>query len=355
MKTINHLISLVCIVGMIILPAYVSAQKAFEFLWKDLDATGTHYPRRMDKDAVFRYCFHSNRNNGILRLFRQDTVPLSEMKERFYRTVNTGKRANYFPQNDSVIPDMGQFILANSPLATCPVKKAQKMRGVWGFPFLTLKALLDKNDQKDTVLYQKMVNKFPLNRGTFRESVPTWFEGNVVMLHDPHWYMDFVVSGTPWFFHYEKGRPTVIEYEWSYPDFFSFQTPYIVLGGSWVNKISAGMSFFANTINCDIIPREAPSVSFTFLLHIKADYACDIELLLPREPDEDTKKAFGELQDYVTHLRPGLFKPLYTSDGRVFSGRYLQAWHDSRGWQIADILATTPNIPEGEYHLQRVK
>ncbi|MDE7377741.1 MAG: DUF5030 domain-containing protein [Paraprevotella sp.] len=352
MEKINLLI---CMLGIIMMPWRVSAQKAFEFLWKDLDAKGIHYPQRMDKDAVFRYCFHSNRDNSMLRLFHLDTVPVPEMKERFYRTMNTPKRAPHFSQNDSVWPLMGKFILANSPLATCPVKKAQKMRGVWGFPFLTLKALLDKDGQEDTVFYQKIVDKFTPQKGTIRQGVPTWFEGNVVMLHDPHWYMDFVVSGTPWFFHYEKGRPTVIRHEWSYPDFFSFQAPFIVLDGSWVNKISAGMSFFANTINCDIIPGEAPSVSFTFLLHIKADYACDMELLLPREPGEDTKKAFKELRDYVIRLRPGLFKPLYTSDGRVFPGRYLQAWHDSRGWQIADILATTPNIPEGEYHLQWVK
>lgn len=352
MKKIYHL---VCMLGLIMMSGHASAQKAFEFLWKDLNAIGTHYPRHMDKDAVFRYCFHSNRNYGLLHLFHLDTVPVPEIKERFYRTMNTQKRAPHFSQNDSVWPIMGKFILANSPLATCPVKKAQKMRGVWGFPLLTLKELLDENGRADTVLYRKVVDKFTPQKSEIRQGVPTWFEGNVLMLHAPHWYMDFIVSGTPWFFHYEKGQPTMIAYEWGYPDFFSFQAPVITLDGSWANRISDGMSFFANTINCDVVPGEAPAVSFTFLLHIKADYACDMELLLPREPDGDTKKAFEELRDYVTHLRPGLFKPLYTADGRVFPGRYLQAWHDSRGWQIADILATNPNIPEGEYRLQRVK
>lgn len=227
------------------------------------------------------------------------------------------------------------------------------MRGVWDSPYLRLVALLDENGKKDTVLYRKLVNKFTPNMKEYQQGNPTWFEGDITMLRAPRWYMDFVVSALPLFFHYEKGERTVMETVHGESDYFSSLIR--SFDGTWNMNIPSGMQLFADAINRDVPSVESPSVSFTFLLHIKKDKSCDIEMLLPQVPDENTQKAFEELQNYVIHLRPGLFKPLYTSDNRVFPCRYLQAWHDSKGWQIADILTTNPNIPERKLHSEKLE
>lgn len=335
--------SLMGLLALLAMPTTLSAQSIFKFTWNDM--RGGSYPRQIDERKLAEYCFGSWKCNSLLNLFKQDTVPLQEMKERFYSTVNTKRRTRYFPQNDSVTAIRGvQDVLVNSPLATCPIKKARNMRGVWSYPHLRLVELLDENGKKDSALYRKVADTFTPNVEGYRQGFPTWFEGNVIKLRSPMWYMDFVVSAQPWFYHYEKGKVIIDECDSDCPDYFSSYPR--IFDGTWVDNLMEGMPFFSDAINRDITPFKAPSVSFTFLLHIKADYACDIELLLPRELDGDTKKAFEELRNYMTHLRRGLFKPLYTLDGRVFPGRYMQAWHDSHGWEITDLIATNPNIPE---------
>lgn len=238
--------SLMGLLALLAMPTTLSAQSIFKFTWNDM--RGGSYPRQIDERKLAEYCFGSWKCNSLLNLFKQDTVPLQEMKERFYSRVNTKRRTRYFPQNDSVTAIRGvQDVLVNSPLATCPIKKARNMRGVWSYPHLRLVELLDENGKKDSALYRKVADTFTPNVEGYRQGFPTWFEGNVIKLRSPMWYMNFVVSAQPWFYHYEKGKVIIDECDSDCPDYFSSYPR--IFDGTWVDNLMEGMPFFSDAIN----------------------------------------------------------------------------------------------------------
>ncbi len=306
------------------------------------------------QNALYRYYIRSAEGYST-RPFRLDTVPTAEIKERFYRTVNTDLKLQPYAGLDSVeVPFGTGILLGKSPLASCPVKGVDELRGVWSYGgALQLNRLLRPDGTADDAALQKLRKRYDVEDGI--GVTPRWLSGTVTLLRHPRAYMDFVVSPCPVLMRYVEGEMVdKVSLGDGWPDFFSMFSPSGMLDGDWTTGLQQGMYTFATFLNLSLLPRGGKA-KFTFLLTIRPDLRCDAELLLPREPSSAEQAAFQRLRDYIRRLHPGLFKPLYTSDGRVFPARYLEAWYGPTGWQIADLLGTSPRIPEGEYRLQPIR
>lgn len=235
------------------------------------------------------------------------------------------------------------MLMVRSPLADAPVKEARSGRGVWTFPPLKLRGI--QGDKSAVAAFDRLVKKYPLKTDgknkdksdSFVAVSPKWFDGSLILLDDPAYYMGFVVSGTPWFFYYDEGRLVYSTHMEGAPDYYSSRV--LILDGSWADRITKAMYLFSLDASREIPPAtgEEP-IEFTWLLTIDSKGGQDAQLLAPKTPDEATQWAFKRLRGFVRHLRRGMFHGLYTSDGRILPGRYIQAQYDKRGWLFRDLI-----------------
>jgi len=64
----------------------------------------------------------------------------------------------------------------------------------------------------------------------------------------------------------------------------------------------------------------------------------DFHLLLPKEPTEKMKPLIKELRKAIKAIPYKMFTPMYTSDGRLFPGRYYHGRYSNKGWKFTDYL-----------------
>lgn len=311
---------------------------------------GKGYPDFLfDYENLARYSYNSKHDiDGLKQLFQIDTVSWDEMREHYDRYANVAPPVNVYDGKDSV-SGIWKMLMVHSPLSDAPVKEVRSERGVWKYPPLQLVDLQDKNGKSNEKLFERLYKKMPRKseyRNIYqsdksRQIYPEWYNGSVTLLRDPKYYMGFVVSASPYFFHYDNGRPKYIisGINSGAPDFYSSLS--LILDGDWAAQIPDGMYRFSLYASGEIVPRPSrgqKEIRFTWLLTIDTKGRQDAHLLSPEAPDGETLRAFKGLRTFVRRLRPGIFRMLYTSDGRLLPGRYLKALYDERGWLIEDLL-----------------
>ena len=279
----------------------------------------------------------SGRNSFISYHFR-DTVSIDEMVEAF--RANKDKRSSSSPYagHDSIVHGIfGPYVMLNSPLKNCPVKEAQTMRGVWvlGPSGITLQGVQDPQGTMRPEIMEK-VEKKPKD----------WRKGDYMLLRNPMHYMGYVVSPCAVVQTRDENRlvgstPTIQRPA----DFFSFQGS-CSLDGEWDSGIKGGgevfgkyLTFYETYNPC----RYSTEKVFSVLLYqkpesISTEKEYTLKLLEPENPDEKTEKAFKVLKYFVEHLQYNAFNPLYTTDYRLFLGRYYRVTVNKCGWLLEDYM-----------------
>ncbi len=267
----------------------------------------------------------------------RDTVGVQEMKEAFYKNRGKRFRRSVYEGFDSVVNVnlFGNNIMLISPLRHHPDKKVRECRGIWGGWGNKLVELRDKNGVAQKDLVEK------LNADKNR----TWLDGEVLKLGHPCWYMGFIVSPNIEWEVFDKGKqlarkPFSLKRE---PDFFSFASRKLMFGGNWDSKIDAGARLLGLVYAMQTFYHAGETErTFSVLLYEaprakrskKVSYTVD--LLLPENPDKETKALFENFKKFVAELPPRVFKPYYTTDLRIMTGRYYRITASKLGWLVED-------------------
>ena len=82
--------------------------------------------------------------------------------------------------------------------------------------------------------------------------------------------------------------------------------------------------------------REAPKSEFSLLFHYDSQRRLHVDVLLPKELNEEERRRMDELQRAVALQPPGLFSSFFTIDGRVFPGMYVKATYERGRWRFED-------------------
>ncbi|MCM1372681.1 MAG: DUF5030 domain-containing protein [Bacteroides sp.] len=272
----------------------------------------------------------------------RDTVSVQEMKEAFFKYKDMDKtlRNSPYEKLDS-IKEMpyGTSALLLSPLQRHPRKEMREFRAVWrGWNGIFLDDIRDKNG----VLHDDIARKLYQSR-------EEWLNGEAVSLKEPRWYMGFFVSPIAQLLVYEKGKVVALEKcDALTPDFFTYaDRSILVFDGYWDSKIQAGAKLMGvmHAAETDINLHH-PERTFSVLLYDNSSKKKDnrtkctkpytLELLDPEEHDEDTKALFNSFKSYVEHIPAKAFKPYYTTDFRIMTGRYYRVTVNKCGWLVED-------------------
>ena len=171
--------------------------------------------------------------------------------------------------------------------------------------------------------------------------------GDFIFLQEPHRYMGYIVSPNPILETRLEGRLLAEEADTDGGlDFFCFmQRSSNTIDGTWKNKVKDGAKLLGTLINMDIHPNDKREErTFSVLLYEKpksetgSEGAYSVELLSPKDPDWQTHSDIGIMQWFVEKLPYGTFRPLYTTDFRIMTGRYYRVTVNRCGWLVEDYL-----------------
>lgn len=171
--------------------------------------------------------------------------------------------------------------------------------------------------------------------------------GDFIFLQEPHRYMGYIVSPNPILETRLEGRLLAEEADTDGGlDFFCFmQRSSNTIDGTWKNKVKDGAKLLGTLINMDIHPNDKREErTFSVLLYEKpksetgSEGAYSVELLSPKNPDWQTHIDIGIMQWFVEKLPYGTFRPLYTTDFRIMTGRYYRVTVNRCGWLVEDYL-----------------
>ncbi len=327
MKTSNKLL----VILLALLPtASAYSQRSFDFCYDFSKRWGEYQQLSVDDFASLR------------KRFFKDSVSVEEMKEAFFKNKNTRFRKSVYEDFDSVVymgGGNGEGAMLISPLKNHPNKKVRECRGVWGWNC----KLLDLYN-KDGVPQKKLLEKINSDKKRI------WLDGDIIKLDEPQWYMGFIVSPNPHWDIYDEGN-LMIKVGYRHhgePDFFTFaNVSKFVLDGNWTSRIDAGakligaMHGIQSSVNL-----HTPERTFSVLLHEKprpkgksrawTEYT--LELLEPETPDKETETLFNDFKKFVEEIPAKAFKPYYTTDFRIMTGRYYRVTVNKCGWLVEDYL-----------------
>lgn len=291
------------------------------------------YPNRETAARLSDYYYKSKEDYSRMKHLFRDSVSVEEMKAAFYaHHEDTATPPSPYIGRDSVV-GVGEYMILQSPLQECPIREARNLRGKWMYygP-LKLIGLSTSDGEKRADILERINKKHPQLAG--------WFEGDVVMLRYPSYYMGFILSPYPMMLTYGQKRLLHNTSYYGPTDYFS-TIGFPCSNEDWKEEVSYGAYYLGQALN-----ERHPLLhswlltgkrSFSVLLYDKGgDY--DLELLLPRNPDAETLNLFDTMQHFVRRLQRNLFKPYYTSDMRLFAGRYYRVECDRRGWYIEDYV-----------------
>lgn len=315
--------------GLVVLLAMLSAmprmygQMSFDYLGEQWN----NYRERSARDVP----------NALPYRFFRDTVGVREMKDAFLKNEGQCCHSSPYEGFDSVtyIGGYGESVMLVSPLKSHPDKAVRKYRGVWSF-FNKLVDLRDENGVSQKQLLKKLNSDYK------------WVDRDVLKLGHPLWYMGFIVSPRPYWDIYDKGKLLIRAGYSPYgePDFFTYAncTQY-VFDGNWDSRVEGGARLLGDlhgmnsSANMNISEK-----TFSVLLYEapKAKNSKKIlytlELLQPEEPDKETVTLFQSFKEFVERIPGGAFKPLYTTDFRIMTGRYYRVTVNKCGWLVEDYL-----------------
>lgn len=259
--------------------------------------------------AWISYLHDTKTDRSILRQnYFKDTISVEEMKAAFEQYKDTIFRTSPYAGYDSINTFYGKFLVLLSPLKGVP------MKDVW----------MTQNKDKAKLL-----------------------TGDIIFLKEPIRYMGYIVSPNPILETRLEGRLLAEEADTDGGlDFFCFmQRSSNTIDGTWKNKVKDGAKLLGTLINMDIHPNDKREErTFSVLLYEKpksetgSEGSYKVELLSPKDPDWQTHSDFGEMQWFVEKLPYGTFRPLYTTDFRIMTGRYYRVTVNKCGWLVEDYM-----------------
>lgn len=289
------------------------------------------------------------------------TVTVEEMCQRFYETF--GKPSTARPTDYDAL-GIRQILVGESPLATCPqVQEAATYRGLWDYDlsggadmYLCLQALQKAGTEQneDGGVLRRMKAAYPEHDGLVRAE---WFSGLLGRMEHPMPYMGFVVSPNLSFVRVDKGL-VKNEMSWLHngPSYLSEAAGLrSVSDAHWADYADYEMILFTHDVNRDWRTCQLASASSgeklncSLLLTTDDNGALTVHPLLPKELAAGQQELLKRLQTVLSGLPAWSFQRLYTADGRVFPGRYVEAvYHtDSNTWRFLNyIRSSTGRISE---------
>ncbi len=325
LKQLVLLLALLCVSS-----AY--GQTSFDF-FDNFGERWTEYQLRSANDLA-----------SLQRRHFKDSVSVEEMKEAFFKNKDRRFSKSPYEGFDSVvyIGNYGKSLMLVSPLKQHPQKKVRECRGVWSM-FNKLIELRDMNGVPQPQLLDKLSS----------DKEQKWLDGEVIKLGEPRWYMGFIVSPCPYWDIYDEGKlVTKIGYSpYSYdgPDFFTFaNVTKHVLDGKWHSRIDAGAGLLGAMHGIQSSAKLSKSErTFSVLLYEKPRpkaksskwSAYTLELLEPEHPDKETEVLFQNFKTFVEGIPSKAFKPYYTADFRIMTGRYYRVTVNKCGWLVEDYFS----------------
>lgn len=286
------------------------------------------------------YFYQSKAEDGLIRhIAFRDSVSRQEMREAFFKHHSTPNTSSPFVNRDSVCAFQQVFQTAlpiDNYLEKCPIKEARGLRGVWENIIRTkLVGVTDWDGTPRNDVYDKITKKYGKN-------LKDWYSGYFITLEDPRPYMGFVVSPHPNIMYMlEKKKANQICYRGP-ADYFSHS--YRIRNAyfrDWGELTKGSAYTFGHILSLEFPPQrifaEKPC-TFSVMLCGNGNYSYNLELLLPETPDRNVMACFENMQFFVNKMHPNLFKPYYTSDGRILMCRYYRITVDERGWLVEDYM-----------------
>ncbi len=283
------------------------------------------------------------------RLFRKnhfhDTISVEEMKEAFFKYKDHSFRWQKLCEGmDTMYEVMPHVrVVLQSPLQQHPQKEMREYRGVWSA--LARGEVLTDIKDKDGVSHKDILDKLIQDKAT-------WLDGEIIVLKEPRCYMGFVVSPSPRSQAYHKGVLLGVSGagNLSCSDFFSYATfIHMCLDGDWDCNVNEGAVLLGVLHGMRTnVHRDSLERTFSVLLHSnlpgKADKKADkknytLELLEPKEADKETVELFEDFKKFVERLPEGAFRPYYTTDFRIMTGRYYRVTVNKCGWLVEDYFS----------------
>ncbi len=258
------------------------------------------------------YLYDTKADLSILRLnYFRDTISLEEMKTAFEDYKDSEFKVSPYAGYDSISTYYGKLLVLISPLKGTPIKDVWMMQHV--------------NKKKAKLL-----------------------TGDIVFLQSPMRYMGYTVSPNPILETRKAGYLKVDEGNAfaHCADFFSYMSPsFLAQDCAWGNRVKGGAKLLGTLIGMDTYPDyEREERTFSVLLYEKpkcetnSDEIYKIELLSPKDPDWQIQTDFGNMRRFVSTMPYGTFRPLYTTDFRILTGRYYRVTVNKFGWLIEDYM-----------------
>jgi len=290
-----------------------------------------------DQKGVREYYYKAKEGYSRMKHLFRDSVSVAEMKAAFYAHRNdTADAPSPYAGKDSVT-GVGEYLMPESPLQKCPVKEARELRGRWLYygPF-KLVGLTDSDGTPREDILERLTKKYP--------NLYDWFEGDVILLREPVRYMGYIVSPHPMMLTYKEQYGLLHNASYGGPiDYFATIYP---LGYTLPEKAKISAYFLGQALNEKLPPildnRIKTPHTFSVLLYAKEQGYYDLELLLPETPDSETLELFQQMQSFVRRLQRDLFKPYYTTDRRLLTGRFYRVERTPHGWYVEDYLKQEP-------------
>lgn len=118
---------------------------------------------------------------------------------------------------------------------------------------------------------------------------------------------------------------------------------YSITDGPWYKCYGGSETFlFQHDINRAYreknLPMQLCNKGYSLLIYVGNNGKCKVHLLLPKEPTETDKAIIADLQKALNEQPAWIYGYLYTMDGSVMPGRYIEAISYGDGWQFKDYI-----------------
>lgn len=298
---------------------------------KLFSSSKTAYPRLDAQTQLYKFYYGSKTDLfGVSHTFGLDTLSNDELHKAFTETAQVSNALRY----DSIC---GFFkgIMVKSPLKSSGIKGAENLRGVWSYSGpLVLEKVLNADGSENTSVFKQLQKKYAAGE---KQRIAKW-TSNVMILKEPVSYMGFLVPSDVLFQSREKGVIKWHAETSGMPDYYTSCANHYY-DGNWHKSLKDGMFRFSSEMNVEFgrIFKDQ-EVDFPVLLTFddKGNYQVEA---LGKPLSKNAEVAFKNLQKYVGHLRPALFRPLFTADGKIMRARFWKVHCGPNGWLIEDYLA----------------
>lgn len=291
-----------------------------------------------------------------------ERVTVKEMADGFHAAFT--KKKQELPQ-DCDLKGRTNLLIGKDVLSSCPLlANNPDWQGWWVGEVLEDKTggeqryltLYELNSYSgDTAAATKMRHTLAKKYGKENIIPATWYTGLIGELEQPVFYMDFTVSPYLSFTPVKQGIVSGQEMSMK----FSNQTyddearnmKRIVIDGHWIDRIDYEQVFFSHDVNrawAEDNRKAYTKEKISLLLVTEEDGSITIYPLLPEELTDNQKNLLADLQETVDRFPRWCFRYLYTSDGRIFPGRYVHASYapDSK-WTFIDYFRFDPKAKGG--------